>query len=45
MDKSWVLPTGAIFAVLMAMIAGILMHAEPVQAGAAPTAVESVLAR
>lgn len=38
-------PLGSIAMVLAAMLAGILMHAEPVQAGPGPIAIEATLTR
>lgn len=45
MGMRLVFPMGSIAMVLAAMLAGILMHAEPVQAGAAPVAFEATLPR
>jgi hypothetical protein len=45
MAMRWVLPMGSITMVLAAMLAGILLHAEPVQAGSAAVATEAVPAR
>jgi hypothetical protein len=41
MESTWILPTGGIAVVLVAMLAGILMHVEPPRAAAeAPAATE-----
>jgi hypothetical protein len=45
MGMRLVLPIGSIAMVLAAMLAGILLHAEPVQARPAPVATEATLAR
>lgn len=45
MGMRLVLPMGSIVMVLAAMLAGIVLHAEPVQAGPAPVAIETTLTR
>jgi hypothetical protein len=45
MAMRWVLPMGSITMVLAAMLAGLLLHAEPVQAGPAAVQAETTSAR